>query len=119
MGSGYCRGMLPDERRRLAREIMECLNEYRIRATYPAVAEVVYGSRANAFNVNERLLGPARPKGSWIVNAGGIRPRTYPEGKLHPDLSRSSHIIDDGEELKALLTAYRLGIRTGPIDERR
>ena len=100
-----------EARKRLAQEIMECLNEYRIRATYAAVAEVVYGTRSNAHNVQKRLLGPPRPEGSWIVATGKERPSQYPSHLIHPDLPRNSHVITTGNELNGLLVAYRLGIR--------
>ena len=89
---------------------MQCLNEYRIRATYSAVAEVVYGSRSNAHNVNRRLLGPPCPEGSWIVAKYGTPGWIYPRTEIHPDLERRDYVIDSGAELNGLLVAYRLGI---------
>ena len=88
---------------------MRCLNEYRLRATYSAVAEVVYGSRSNAHNVN-RLLGRPRPLSSWIVFLHGTPSAFHKKEDLHPDLEHYDHVIDSGTELKALLIAYQLGI---------
>ena len=92
------------QRKKLVNEILEFLNEKRIRCTYGAVG-VVIGVPAIA--VNEKLLGSKRPEASWIVNSDTRRPTCYTENQYHPDLLKSNEIIDSGLELRNALDEWR------------
>ena len=90
-------------------EVVECLNHYRLRASYEAVGNVVgCGTRHVG-----RLLGESRPLTSWIVDKNTEMPSTkaFPDDNpllLHPDLQRTDYVIKSPEELEALITAYRV-----------
>lgn len=94
-------------------DVLDCLNHYRLRATYEAVGGVVgCGPRQVG-----PLLGYARPQSSWVVRKskshgrGLPSPKTFPvdEPRLrHPDLERIGHIIESPEELLALIAAYKM-----------
>lgn len=89
-------------------EVLECLNHYRLRASYEAVGAVVgCGTRHVG-----RLLEESRPLTSWVVSKTTGMPSNadYDDQPLliHPDLERKSHVIKSPEELEALITAYRI-----------
>ena len=90
-------------------EILECLNYYRLRATYEAVGDVLgCGTR----NVG-RQLKEAHPRTSWVVDKNTRLPsdKAFPDDQpllRHPDLHRTDYVIESPEELRALITAYRV-----------
>ena len=92
-------------------EILECLNHYRIRATYEATGTVLGCGPRNV----GALLREARPLASWIVAKSGPHKGlpsddAYHDNSLlmHPDLERNPHVIATSQELLALITAYRI-----------
>ena len=89
-------------------EVVECLNHYRLRASYEAVGAVVgCGTRHVG-----RLLAESHPLTSWVVSkTTGLPSNTdYDDQPLlvHPDLHRTDHVIKSPAELEALITAYRI-----------
>lgn len=92
-----------------ADEVLECLNHYRLRATYQAVGGVL---GCHWRHVGSQHLRKASPLTSWVVNKATRQPSDpdYHDEPLmmHPDLERSSHVIETAEELHALITAYRI-----------
>lgn len=89
-------------------EVVECLNHYRLRASYEAVGAVVgCGTRHVG-----RLLEVSRPLTSWVVSKTTGLPLNadYDDQPLlmHPDLERTDHVIKSPEELEALIAAYRI-----------
>lgn len=99
---------LPESGKVTVEEVLECLNRYRLRATYEAAGSVI---GCGARNVG-RLLVEARPLSSWIVlkDTGLPSPPEYDDQPLlrHPDLLYRDHVIVSPEELLALITAYRI-----------
>ena len=85
-------------------EILEFLNEKRIRCTYTAVAEVI-GTNAQSVS---RYLGEMRPEASWVVSKETGTPTGYSENERHPDLLRTGTIILSGLELMNALDEWRL-----------
>jgi hypothetical protein len=76
-------------------DVVQVLDEYRQRATYGAVADVI-GSGAQS------VMGktPRTPFYSWVVNAKTGLPTGYSPEECHPMLLRSrSRIIADGRAL--------------------
>jgi hypothetical protein len=84
-------------------EIVACLNDTRIRATYGAVAAVAGGI---AQSIGGRL-GMRRPEASWVVNAATRLPSGYRREELHPELGCNSRIITTGKELEQHLRSWR------------
>lgn len=109
---------LPEAGNITIEEVLDCLNHYRLRATYEAVGDkdvVGCGTRHVG-----RLLKEARPLTSWIVVKSGPRKGLPSEEPfhdnpllLHPDLDRSPHIIESPAELQTLIAAYRVKHLTG------
>lgn len=85
-------------------EILEFLNEKRIRCTYTALA-VVIGTNAQSVS---RYLGRRRPEASWVVSKENRTPTGYSENERHRDLFRTEKIIHSGLELKKALDEWRL-----------
>ena len=85
-------------------EILEFLNEKRIRCTYTAVAEVI-GTNAQSVS---HYLGRMRPEASWVVSKKYGTPTGYSENERHPDLLRTEKIIQSGLELMKALEEWRL-----------
>ena len=85
-------------------EILEFLNEKRIRCTYTAVAEVI-GTNAQSVS---RYLGRMRPEASWVVSKENRTPTGYSENERHPDLFRTEKIIQSGHELVKAIDEWRL-----------
>jgi hypothetical protein len=81
------------------RDIINCLNANRIRATYAAVGAYL---AIPAIGVGS-LLGPHRPCVSWIVDDTSGRPPGYTPEALHQDLFMHEVIISDAQELSNLL----------------
>ena len=90
-------------------QVLECLNHYRIRATYTAVAGVLGCYRRQ---VGPQYLRKASPLTSWVVTKATHQPGDpeYREQPLlvHPDLERSDYVIETAEELRALITAFKI-----------
>lgn len=102
---------LPETGRVTTAEVLDCLNHYRLRATYQAVGNVIGHHWRNV----KLELPEAKPRTSWIVLKSGPRrglPSECPFHDnpllLHPDLDRNHHIIEDHHELLALIAAYRV-----------
>ena len=93
-------------------EVLECLNRYRLRATYQAVG-VLIGRHWRQVGPE---LGDAEPRTSWVVlktdpGRGLPSPEGFPDDQpwlRHQDLRLRDHIIEDPEELLALITAHRV-----------
>ena len=93
-------------------EVLECLNRYRLRATYQAVG-VLIGRHWRQVGPE---LGEAEPRTSWVVRKtdpgrGLPSPESFPDDQpwlRHQDLQLRDHIIEDPEELLALVTAHRV-----------
>ena len=85
-------------------EILEFLNEKRIRCTYAAVAEVLE-IRTQAVSL---YLGRKRPEASWVVSKANGTPPRYSDSERHPDLFRTEKIIQSGHELMKALDEWRL-----------
>lgn len=75
-------------------DVVRVLDEYRQRATYGAVADVV-GSGPQS------VMGrtPRTPFCSWVVNAKSGLPTGYSPEECHPMLRSRSPIIADGRAL--------------------
>ena len=86
------------------KEILEFLNEKRIRCTYAAVAEVL-GMRTQSVSL---FLGRKRPEASWIVSKAKGTPPRYSENERHPDLFRTEKIIQSGHELMKAIDEWKL-----------
>ena len=89
-------------------EVVDCLNHYRLRASYEAVGEVVgCGTRGVG-----TLLEESSQRTSWVVGKTSGQPLNpdYDDEPLlrHPDLERTKHVIRDPEELRNLIAAYRV-----------
>ena len=90
-------------------EVLDCLNHYRLRATYKAVGKVV---GCHWRQVGD-LLGAPHPLTSWVVrkDTGLPSPEVFGDDEpllRHPDLERSDHVIERHEELLAYITAHRI-----------
>ena len=85
-------------------EILEFLNEERIRCTYTAVGEVIGTIPISV----SRYLGRKRPEASWVVSKENRTPTGYSENERHPDLFRTEKIIQSGHELVKAIDEWRL-----------
>ena len=92
-------------REQKVKEILRCLNDKRIRATYGAVGAVI-GVPAQSVG---GYLGKRRPEASWVVNSGTGQPTCYACDEKHPEFGRTPDIIRTRGELDALLREYREG----------
>jgi hypothetical protein len=83
--------------------ILEALNKHQVRATYSAVAALL--------GVHQRrvshLLGNRRPYASWVVAKSTGMPTGYLKANLHKELQSKPTIIEEPDELIALLTPAR------------
>ena len=79
--------------------ILDYLNREEIRATYGAVGEIIGKIPQNV----HKWLPPRSRRASWVVNKDTKLPTTYATAELHPKLRRTSHIIEDAEELRERL----------------
>ena len=90
-------------------EVLDCLNHYRVRATYQAVGEVI---GCHWRQVGSQHLKKASRLTSWVVNKATRQPSDpeYADEPLlvHPDLERIKHVIEERKELLALIAAYRV-----------
>ena len=80
-------------------EILDFLNEERVRATYGAVGGVL-GQPAR--DVWRALQGQGR-RASWVVNGTTGDPTGYTTNQQHPDLYRTQRIIRTGADLRVEL----------------
>ena len=85
-------------------EILEFLNEKRIRCTYTAVAEAIGTVPISVSS----YLGRRRPEASWVVSKENGNPTGYSENERHPDLLKTEEIIQSGLELMKALDEWRL-----------
>ena len=86
-------------------EILRCLNDIKIRATYGPVGELTGIDRRDV----GQQLGDRRIEASWVVNASTEMPTGYAPDQLHPDLTSSAEIIRTGEALGRRLSLWRSG----------
>ena len=89
-------------------EVVDCLNHYRLRASYGAVGEAVgCGTRRVG-----ALLEEPGPMASWVVGKTTEMP-SHPDYDAepllkHPHLERTDHVIRSAEELRNVIAAYRV-----------
>jgi len=95
-------------------EVLDCLNHYRLRATYEAVGKAI---GCFAVQVGPQYLVSARPATSWVVlkDTHLPSPHEYTDNPLlaHPDLACNDHVIEDPDELLTVIAAYRVRHLTG------
>ena len=91
------------ERRDLAEELIDCLNDAEIRSTYGAIADLL---AIHPMSVGG-YLGPKRPDASWVVNKKTGRPTGFPDEMVHPNLYKNRRIIGEADELRKTLEAFR------------
>lgn len=77
-------------------EILNFLNDQKIRATYGAVAECI-GTVAIAMG---GILGDKDHRHSFVVSGGDGLPTGYGPAERHPDLESNSEIIRSCEDLR-------------------
>ena len=85
-------------------EILDCLNETKMRATYGAVGDYI-GIVARGVSQN---LGEPCHRESWIVDKQTHLPSNYPPECIHPELKRVSIIIDTRDKLDRGLQRWRM-----------
>jgi hypothetical protein len=90
-------------------EILRCLNDLGVRATYGAVAELS-GIPANFLGGH---LGERRAEASWVVSSDTGLPTGYTETDWHPSLFANTEVIRTATELAMRLSVWRAGHRTG------
>ena len=88
-------------------EILLCLNDVKLRATYGAVAECI-GVIPQAVG---QKLGERSPEASWIVSTDGY-PTGYKRSEWHPDLLASARVIGTCAELHREVVAWRIRSRS-------
>lgn len=84
-------------------EVLRCLNDLHVRATYSAVAEVS-GIPATVLGGH---LGERRAEASWVVSSDTGLPTGYTETDWHPSLFASTEVIRTGTELALRLSVWR------------
>jgi hypothetical protein len=87
-------------------DIVRCLNDQQVRATYGAVAQVAGGL---AQSIGARLGGAAgrRPEASWVVNAATGLPTGYQRSEMHPALNHRAEVLHTGEQLRRRLQRWK------------
>ena len=85
------------------RDIINCLNANKVRATYHAVAGVLQVPPVGVGS----MLGERRPEMSWIVDEETGRPHGYAVDALHPELFAQRLVINAPGELSNLLRNSR------------
>ncbi len=83
-------------------EVLLCLDDLEVRATFGAVADSI---DVIPQSMGE-LLGPRRPEASWVVSAADGRPTGYEQSEMHDDLFRSD-VISTSHELLKRIVAWR------------
>ena len=86
------------------RDIINCLNTHKQRATYNAVGSYL---GLSAIGVGSMLGEEDRPELSWIVSARTGLPAGHNDKQLHPELYTRERIISRAEELSHLLHRTR------------
>ena len=76
-------------------QILDALNEYRVRATYGAVGKLI--DQPASFLMNDL---PRTPRNSWIVNKETHEPTGYTEEQKHPDLRTHSMVLETSASLQ-------------------
>ena len=76
-------------------QILDALNEYRVRATYGAVGKLVH--QPASFLMNDL---PRTPRHSWIVNKETHEPTGYSDEQKHPDLRMHSMVLEKSAALQ-------------------
>ena len=86
------------------KQVLDCLNANKIRATYPAVQSYLdLGSK----NLDwENILGPNRKYASWVVSKKTGMPEGYDSADLHPDLLKTEKIIAKGRQLQTCVEEF-------------
>ena len=84
-------------------EILDYLNNAKIRATYGAVGEVM-GQLARG--VGQRL-GDRCPRASWVVSSETHQPTGYGDEEKHADLEGDPHVIVSADELRGRLREWK------------
>lgn len=88
-------------------DILQFLNQARVRATYGAVAHVL-GVPPQSIGA---ILGTRRPEASWIVSGETGLPSDYEQAEWHPDLLATPSVIRTGSELTLRLSLWRARAR--------
>jgi len=76
--------------------ILDYLNRARVRCTYEAFAGVLGVPKRSS----GRHLGDPRPEASWVVNKHKGEPSGYADYNKHPELHRTSYIIETEDDLR-------------------
>lgn len=76
--------------------ILEYLNRAHVRCTYEAFADVLGVPKQSS----GRYLGHHRPEASWVVSKRDGDPSGYADYNKHPELHRTSYIIETGDDLR-------------------
>lgn len=84
-------------------EILDFLNERKMRAHYGAVAGVL-DVTPRAVGI---MLGEPSPRASWVVAKDDDMPTDYEAEKQHPELQRTSLIIQSSGALNRGMQAWR------------
>jgi len=84
-------------------EILDFLNDTKMRATYGAVAGYL-GVKPRGMG---QLLGEHSLRNSWVVNEKKDVPTDYPPELIHPELHRLSLRIDTADKLNRGLQRWR------------
>jgi hypothetical protein len=84
-------------------EILDFLNERKMRAHYGAVAGVLGVSPRSVGT----MLGEQSPRASWVVAKESDMPTDYEEENQHPELQRTSLIIQTPSALERGMKKWR------------
>ena len=85
------------------RDIINCLNANKRRATYEAVGSYL---DVPVIGVGS-MLGAQKPAMSWVVSSATGKPHGYVPVAMHEDLFQHEAIISRAEELSDLLETRR------------
>jgi hypothetical protein len=78
--------------------IAELLNQFKQRATYGAIAQVLNRGPRNLMQGRSRSL-----RDSWIVSSGDGMPTGYQSDQIHPDIKSRETILRTRDQLEAWL----------------
>ena len=81
--------------------ILACLERYRQRATFGAVAGLLGREPLTLFDGY-----PRTPRTSWVVSKSTGKPTGQDGSALHPDLFKNPHVITNSGELKSWLETH-------------
>jgi hypothetical protein len=99
---GWLRDLEHESVKQDVEEILDYLNENRVKATYNAVAEAIGIHHSNLVQLFP-FLGERRPRASWVVNKRDHEPAKYTADQKHPDLDKAVRVVTDAAELRKLL----------------